>query len=89
MELLTPHKAQNFFYDVLYVTIVEQKQMTEVAELCELATTFGIPREIFLKTYASETVELALLDDLKLCEMYAIRALPSYLIEYNKKTVSC
>lgn len=60
--------------------------MTEVAELCELATIFGIPRETFLKNYASETVELALLDDLKLREMYGIRALPSYLIEYNKNS---
>lgn len=85
IELLQPEKAQAFLYELRYATIVEQRQMTDIAELVALAKTFGVSETDFLLAYNGEEVNQSLYKDIMLRHQLGIRGLPAYLIQFNDK----
>ena len=84
-QLADAGKADQFLYNLRYVTIVETRPTTHREEILEVVRKTGIDEETFCLHFDGETAQKALAQDLALGQKLGIHSLPAYFVQYGER----
>lgn len=73
-------------YQMQYDTLIKNKQTNGMEYLSQLATKYGVDKQVFTTRYESEALTLKIEENEKLLQAMNLNRLPGYIITYDEKS---